>query len=43
MNGRVIRYKKPEWKNWSVITVADSLYDATVANLKSLGYEVEGE
>lgn len=41
MNNRVIRFKKPEWSSWNVMTVKEEELEAKVAALRALGYEVE--
>lgn len=41
MNGRMIRYKKPKWKNWVYETVKEDELDERVRVLESLGYIVE--
>lgn len=42
MNGKVIRYRKPGWKNWATLSVRNDEYEKVIENLLSLGYEVEG-
>jgi hypothetical protein len=41
MNGRIIRYKRPEWTTWNTIKVKEEEVEAKVAALRELGYQVE--
>lgn len=41
MDGRIIRFKRPEWSTWNTIKVKEEEVEAKVAQLRELGYIVE--
>jgi len=41
MDGRIIKFKRPEWKSWNTIKVKEEEVEEKVKQLRELGYEVE--